>query len=136
MSAYARLAVPAAVVSSALGGMALGATRFVVGVTDAVTLGGWRYGVGFVCLMPITLALRGRWPRRRDWPGVALLGLLFNITVKPVSASILAAVIVGEPIGLKLALGIAGFRVADAAPRSRRRSGAKKEQGQSPARIS
>jgi drug/metabolite transporter (DMT)-like permease len=72
-----RLAVVAAAASSALGGMALGATRFVIGATDAVTLGAWRYGVGFACLLPITLALRGRWPPRRDWPAVALLGLLF-----------------------------------------------------------
>jgi drug/metabolite transporter (DMT)-like permease len=72
-----RLAVAAAAASSALGGMALAASRFVIGATDAVTLGAWRYGVGFVCLLPITLALRGRWPPRRDWPAVALLGLLF-----------------------------------------------------------
>jgi drug/metabolite transporter (DMT)-like permease len=73
----ARLAVPAAALSSALGGMALGLTRYVIGATDPVTLGAWRYGVGFVCLLPLTLAVSGRWPSRRDWPGVALLGLLF-----------------------------------------------------------
>src|SRR5215471_12613957 len=73
----ARLGVPAAALSSALGGMALAASRFVIGATDAVALGAWRYCVGFVCLLPITLALQGRWPPRRDWAGVALLGLLF-----------------------------------------------------------
>jgi drug/metabolite transporter (DMT)-like permease len=73
----ARLAVAAAVLSSALGGMALAASRFVIGATDAVALGAWRYCVGFVCLLPITCAVRGRWPARRDWAGVALLGLLF-----------------------------------------------------------
>jgi len=73
----ARLGVPAAVLSSALGGMALAASRFVIGATDAVALGAWRYCVGFVCLLPITLAVRGRWPPRADWTGVALLGLLF-----------------------------------------------------------
>jgi drug/metabolite transporter (DMT)-like permease len=73
----ARLGVPAAALSSALGGMALAASRFVIGATDAVALGAWRYCVGFVCLLPITLALRGRWPPRRDWAAVALLGLLF-----------------------------------------------------------
>ena len=74
---FSRLGVPAAALSSALGGMALGATRFVIGATDPVTLGALRYGVGFLCLLPITLALRGRWPQRRDWLAVALLGLLF-----------------------------------------------------------
>jgi drug/metabolite transporter (DMT)-like permease len=77
LSLASRLAVPAAVASSALGGMALAATRFVIGATDPVTLGAWRYGVGFVCLLPITIAVRGRWPSCGDWPGVALLGLLF-----------------------------------------------------------
>ncbi len=72
-----RLAVAAAVLSSALGGMALACSRFVIGATDAVALGAWRYCVGFLCLLPITLTLRGRWPVRADWPGVALLGLLF-----------------------------------------------------------
>jgi drug/metabolite transporter (DMT)-like permease len=73
----ARLGVVAAVLSSALGGMALAASRFVIGATDAVALGAWRYCVGFFCLLPITLAVRGRWPPRADWAGVALLGLLF-----------------------------------------------------------
>jgi drug/metabolite transporter (DMT)-like permease len=73
----ARLGVIAAVFSSALGGMALAASRFVIGATDAVALGAWRYCVGFVCLLPITLVVRGRWPARADWAGVALLGLLF-----------------------------------------------------------
>jgi drug/metabolite transporter (DMT)-like permease len=73
----APLGVPAAVLSSALGGMALAASRFVIGATDAVALGAWRYSLGFVCLLPIALAVRGRWPPREDWVGVALLGLLF-----------------------------------------------------------
>src|SRR5437016_12758250 len=75
-----RIGILAAIVSSALGGMALGATRFVIGATDPVTLGAFRYCVGFVCLLPITLAARGRWPQRRDWPGVVLLRVvLFGI---------------------------------------------------------
>ena len=72
-----RLGVPAAIVSSALGGLALGATRFVIGATDPVTLGAFRYCVGFACLLPITLVIGGRWPKRADWLGVALLGVLF-----------------------------------------------------------
>jgi drug/metabolite transporter (DMT)-like permease len=72
-----RLAISAAVVSSALGGIALGATRFVIGNTDPITLGAFRYGVGFVFLVPVALTLGRRWPRGKDWLGVALLGLLF-----------------------------------------------------------
>src|SRR5262249_13948717 len=71
------MGVAAAVLSSALGGMALACSRFVIGATDSVAPGAWRYCVGFVCLLPITFAVRGRWPPRGDWAAVALLGLLF-----------------------------------------------------------
>ena len=30
-----------------------------------------------MCLLPVALLLRVRWPSRRDWPAVALLGLCF-----------------------------------------------------------
>jgi drug/metabolite transporter (DMT)-like permease len=53
------------------------ATRFVVGAVDPVTIAAFRFGGGFLCLLPIALALRVRWPRRDDWIGVALLGLMF-----------------------------------------------------------
>lgn len=69
--------VLAAVVSSAIGGVAGGATRFVIGATDPVTLGVFRFGVGFLILLPIALALKSRWPRGRDWLAVAGLGILF-----------------------------------------------------------
>ena len=67
----------AAVASSALGGIAGGSTRFVIGATDAVTLGVFRFGIGFVILLPVALWLKSRWPRGRDWIVVVLLGLLF-----------------------------------------------------------
>lgn len=69
--------VLAAVLSSALGGGAAASTRFVVGAVDPVTIAAIRFGGGFVLLLPIALALRSRWPRGRDWFGVALLGLMF-----------------------------------------------------------
>src|ERR1700742_4304550 len=69
--------VIAAVMSSGLGGTAVGATRYVVGATDPLTLGAFRFGIGFVCLLPIALLQRGAWPARRDWLQVAALGLLF-----------------------------------------------------------
>ena len=52
-------------------------TRFTIGATDPATLAALRFGLGFVFLLPVALALRSRWPRRRDWAGVAALGILF-----------------------------------------------------------
>ena len=69
--------VLAAIVSSAIGGVAGGATRFVIHATDPVTLGVFRFGTGFLILLPIALAVKSRWPRGRDWIAVALLGILF-----------------------------------------------------------
>jgi drug/metabolite transporter (DMT)-like permease len=69
--------VLAAVASSALGGVAGGATRFAIGTSDPVTLGVFRFGVGFLLLLPIALALRIRWPRGRDWLAVAALGVMY-----------------------------------------------------------
>src|SRR5690606_6196973 len=67
---FERIGVLAAIVSSALGGIAGGATRFVIEATDPVTLGVFRFGTGFLLLLPIALVLRSRWPRGRDWIGV------------------------------------------------------------------
>jgi drug/metabolite transporter (DMT)-like permease len=69
--------VLAAVVSSAIGGIAGGATRFVVHATDPVTLGVFRFGTGFLILLPIALFLKSRWPKGRDWIAVTALGILF-----------------------------------------------------------
>jgi len=69
--------VLAAVASSAIGGIAGGATRFVVHATDPVTLGVFRFGTGFLILLPIALYMKSRWPKGRDWIAVAALGVLF-----------------------------------------------------------
>jgi len=69
--------VLAAITSSAIGGIAGGATRFVIHATDPVTLGVFRFGTGFLILLPIALAMKSRWPSGRDWIAVALLGILF-----------------------------------------------------------
>lgn len=66
----------AAIFSSALGGTSIGATRYLVGAMDPLAIGSFRFGIGFLLLLPIAL-LRGAWPIRRDWPVVAALGLLF-----------------------------------------------------------
>ena len=72
-----RVGVAIAVLSSTLGGLAAVATRFVVGAIDPVTIAAFRFGGGFILLLPIALALRSRWPPRGDWLGTALLGLMF-----------------------------------------------------------
>ncbi|WGR92502.1 DMT family transporter [Bradyrhizobium sp. ISRA443] len=69
--------VLAAVLSSALGGTSIGATRFLVGSIDPLAIGSFRFGIGVLLLLPLTLLQLRAWPPRRDWPGVAGLGLLF-----------------------------------------------------------
>jgi drug/metabolite transporter (DMT)-like permease len=69
--------VLAAVLSSALGGTSIGATRFVRHAVDPLAIGAFRFGLGFVFLLPIALLQGGKWPARNDWAGVTLLGLLF-----------------------------------------------------------
>ena len=69
--------VLAAVTSSALGGVAGGTTRFAIGASDPITLGVFRFGVGFLLLLPIALVLRTKWPRGRDWLAVAALGVMY-----------------------------------------------------------
>ena len=66
-----------AVVSSALGGSAAAITRYLVGSADPVTLAILRWGIGFLCVLPAALVLRVRWPPRRDWFAVGVLGLSF-----------------------------------------------------------
>jgi drug/metabolite transporter (DMT)-like permease len=71
------IGVAIALASSCLGGTAAAITRYLVGDADPVTLAILRWGIGFVCLLPVALLLRVRWPQRRDWPAVAALGLCF-----------------------------------------------------------
>ena len=66
-----------AIVSSAIGGTAAAVTRYLVGSADPITLAILRWGFGFLCVLPVAVLLRVRWPGRADWPGVALLGLCF-----------------------------------------------------------
>src|SRR5262245_10284483 len=66
-----------AVISSSLGGTAAAVTRYLVGSADPITLAILRWGIGFLCLLPIALFLRVRWPQRSDWVSVATLGLCF-----------------------------------------------------------
>lgn len=69
--------VLAAVLSSALGGASIGATRYLVNAIDPLAIGSFRFGIGVLLLLPLVLIQRRGWPARRDWPAVIGLGLLF-----------------------------------------------------------
>jgi drug/metabolite transporter (DMT)-like permease len=69
--------VLAAVASSALGGTSVGATRYLAGSIDPLAIGSFRFGLGFLLLLPLAVLKREPWPARRDWTGVGGLGLLF-----------------------------------------------------------
>jgi drug/metabolite transporter (DMT)-like permease len=66
-----------AVVSSATGGTAAAVTRYLVVHADAIMIALLRWGFGLICVLPVTLALRARWPQPRDLPAVATLGACF-----------------------------------------------------------
>lgn len=66
-----------AIVSSSLGGTAAAVTRYLAGNADPITLAVLRWGIGILVVLPVALVLRVKWPQRRDWPGVAALGLAF-----------------------------------------------------------
>jgi drug/metabolite transporter (DMT)-like permease len=69
--------VLAAVASSSLGGLSVGVTRLVVGATDPLTLGAFRFGAGCLLLLPLAWRSGGQWPAGRDLLPVAGLGLLY-----------------------------------------------------------
>ncbi|WP_027518340.1 DMT family transporter [Bradyrhizobium sp. WSM1417] len=75
MGEWAGVAI--ALASSSLGGTAAAITRYLVGGADPILLAILRWGIGFLCLLPCALMLGVRWPRRSDWPAVALLGICF-----------------------------------------------------------
>ena len=73
----ARTGVAIGILSCCCGAGAAVATRFLIHDSDAITLAAIRFGGGFLCILPIAVALRVRWPERRDRAAVAGLGFLF-----------------------------------------------------------
>ena len=69
--------VVAAVISSALGGSAAALTRYAIHASDPVTLAAFRFGIGFLLILPLALAARVRFPQGADRLAVAGLGILF-----------------------------------------------------------
>src|SRR5215471_2686442 len=82
------IGVLAAVTSSAIGGVAGGATRFVIHATDPVTLGVLRFGTGFLILLAIALILKSRWPKGRVLIAIAgvFLALILGLSAAPAGA--------------------------------------------------
>ena len=72
-----RLGVGVGLVSCAVGGAAAVATRYLIASADPFTIAALRFGGGVICLLPIALLLRVRFPARADWPAVAGLGFMF-----------------------------------------------------------
>jgi len=72
-----RLGVGVAILSSSFGAGAAVATRYLITAADPITLAAIRFGGGVLCLLPLALLLRVRWPQRGDWPAVAGLGFMF-----------------------------------------------------------
>jgi drug/metabolite transporter (DMT)-like permease len=66
-----------AMLSSSIGGGATAFIRYLVAVTDPVTLAALRFGSGFMLLLPVAFWRNSRWPQGLDWAGVIGLGVLF-----------------------------------------------------------
>ena len=146
------IGVSIALVSSCLGGTAAAITRYLVGGADPITLAILRWGIGFACVLPVALSLRVRWPPRRDWPAVALLGLcffglffvLYNIAIGyttaaraslalatlPLQTMVVGALLGIEPLTVRKSVGVGvavlgvGARLPPASRRRRRARGA------------
>ena len=71
------LGMAAAMLSSALGGTAVGATRHLAGRIDPMTLGCLRFAAGAALLLPLAIAGRRPWPAGRDRVKTVALGVLF-----------------------------------------------------------
>lgn len=122
------LGVGLAVISSMLGGTAAAVTRYLVTDADPVTLGILRWGIGFLCVLPASLILRVRWPRRGDWLPVATLGfgffgvffVLYNVAIGyttaaraslalstlPLQTMLIGALFGVEPLTARKSLGV------------------------------
>src|SRR5258705_1067189 len=103
--------------SSCLGGTAAAITRYLVGNADPVTLAILRWGIGFLCLLPSALLLQVRWPPRRDWPAVMLLGLcffglffgLYNIAIGYTTAARASLALATLPLHTMVVAALLGF---------------------------
>lgn len=118
-----------AIVSSALGGTAAAVTRYLVNEADPVLIALLRFGTGFLCVLPVAVLMRVRFPPRADWAAVAALGVSFfavffifyNIAMSfttaaraslalatlPLQTMLVGALLGIEPLSRRKALGVA-----------------------------
>jgi drug/metabolite transporter (DMT)-like permease len=123
------LGVLAAILSSTLGGTSVVATRILASVVDPFAIGSFRFGIGFLLLLPIVILSGEKWPARRDRLGVAALGILFftifpalfnaslifttaargaiALSTLPLLTMLLAAAVNAEPLTIRKAVGVA-----------------------------
>ena len=67
----------AAITSGSLGGLSIGVTRLVVGSTDPITLGAFRFSIGSLLLLPLAWRHRTCSPNVLALTPIAGLGLLY-----------------------------------------------------------
>ncbi len=113
---------------SSLGGTAAAITRYLVSGADPIELAILRWGIGFLCVLPVALLMKVRWPQRRDLLPVALLGLcffglffiLYNVAIGyttaaraslalatlPLQTMVVAAVLGVEPLTIRKTSGV------------------------------
>ena len=105
-----------AIVSSCLGGTAAAVTRYLTGGADPLTLAILRWGIGFLCVLPIALILRVPWPPRRDWAAIYGLGIcffglffiLYNLAVSYTTAARASLALATLPLQTMLAGAVVG----------------------------
>ena len=121
--------VALAIVSSGLGGTAAAVTRYLIADSDALTLAVLRWVIGFLCVLPVAVIAKAKWPSRADLPGVAALGfcffglffILYNIAVGyttaaraslalatlPLQTMVVGALLGIEPLTARKSIGVA-----------------------------
>ena len=80
-------------VSSSLGGTGAAVTLFLAVDADPLTIVILRWGIGFLCVLPIVVILR-------------VCCVASTMTVNPIAAAIMANLLIGEPITLNLIIGL------------------------------
>jgi drug/metabolite transporter (DMT)-like permease len=128
MDSAERMGIAAGVASSALGGTAAAVTRFAVTSMDPVLITLFRFGIGFLLLLPVACLTRVAWPRGNDLAASAALGALFygaffvayaqaltltsaargslGVATLPVLTMLVAAALGKEPLTLRKSIGV------------------------------